>query len=270
MWDAKLPSFGIRVRPSGAKSFIVVYRAGTGRKAPVRRYTIGNTRQITPNNARMKAQKILGDVAHGLDPAANKAEERDRELVTTVADLFMEKHVRAKRKASTYAMYQDLVERFIKPHFGNTKIDKLNAPAISKLHASMVETPYQANRIIEVLCSMYTFAALEHLAPKGYSPAKDIVKYKEQKREVFLTMAEIERVGAAIREAETMGIPWDVDEFWPRGQAPCTQREAAHEARPLRRGCVATTHFYRLPLARNSASQVGLHRLGARHAVSAG
>jgi hypothetical protein len=37
VWDAQMPGFGIRVRPTGAKSYIVVYRAGSGRGAPVRR-----------------------------------------------------------------------------------------------------------------------------------------------------------------------------------------------------------------------------------------
>ena len=36
-WDETVSGFGVRVRPTGAKSYVVVYRAGTGRGAPVRR-----------------------------------------------------------------------------------------------------------------------------------------------------------------------------------------------------------------------------------------
>jgi hypothetical protein len=39
-WDDTVSGFGVRVRPTGAKSYVVVYRAGAGRGSPVRRYTI--------------------------------------------------------------------------------------------------------------------------------------------------------------------------------------------------------------------------------------
>jgi hypothetical protein len=48
VWDAQLPGFGVRVRPTGSMSYIVVYRAGAGRSAPVRRYTIAAVGKITP------------------------------------------------------------------------------------------------------------------------------------------------------------------------------------------------------------------------------
>ena len=48
VWDSKLPGFGIRVRPSGAMSYIVVYRAGSGRGAPVRRFTIATVGKYNP------------------------------------------------------------------------------------------------------------------------------------------------------------------------------------------------------------------------------
>ena len=56
VWDAKLPGFGIRVRPSGAMSYIVVYRAGSARGAPVRRFTIASVGKAAPEKARKRAQ----------------------------------------------------------------------------------------------------------------------------------------------------------------------------------------------------------------------
>ncbi|RZN09023.1 hypothetical protein CWO91_19620 [Bradyrhizobium genosp. SA-3] len=57
VWDAKLPGFGVRVRPTGAKSFVIVYRAGTGRTAPVRRYTVAAVGKLAPEAARILGTK---------------------------------------------------------------------------------------------------------------------------------------------------------------------------------------------------------------------
>jgi hypothetical protein len=69
VWDDAVTGFGVRARPTGSKSYVVVYRAGAGRGAPVRRYTIAAVGKITPERARARARVILGAVAHGHDPA---------------------------------------------------------------------------------------------------------------------------------------------------------------------------------------------------------
>jgi hypothetical protein len=56
-WDSDLAGFGLRVQPSGAKSYIVKYRAGTGRTAPTRRVTIGPVGKLTPDHARTLASQ---------------------------------------------------------------------------------------------------------------------------------------------------------------------------------------------------------------------
>ena len=58
VWDDAVTGFGVRVRPTGAKSYVVVYRAGTGRGAPVRRYTIAGVGKISPEAARRRAREL--------------------------------------------------------------------------------------------------------------------------------------------------------------------------------------------------------------------
>jgi len=48
VWDDAVTGFGVRVRPTGAKSYVVVYRAGSGRGAPMRRFTIAAVGKIGP------------------------------------------------------------------------------------------------------------------------------------------------------------------------------------------------------------------------------
>ena len=92
IWDGKLPGFGVRVRPSGARSFIIVYRAGTGRTAPFRRYTVGAVGKMAPEAARTEAKILLGTVASGADPAAEKRANRPKRDQMTF-DAFADKYV---------------------------------------------------------------------------------------------------------------------------------------------------------------------------------
>ena len=215
LWDGTVSGFGVRVRPTGAKSYVVVYRAGTGRGAPVRRYTIAAVGKITPECARARAKVILGTVAHGHDPANQKTAERGTPTVAELADRFMTDHVRAKRKAGTAEFYKDILDRIVKPAVGTTKADKLTRVQVSRLHSSLSDTPFQANRVLAVVGSMYAFAGRAGILPEGTNPARGIDKFTESRRERFLTGEELERLGSAIREAETIGIPWTVDESKP-------------------------------------------------------
>lgn len=212
VWDDTVRGFGVRVRPTGSKSYVVVYRAGTGRGAPVRRYTIAAVGKITPERARTRAKAILGAVANGYDPANQKTAERGTPTVAELADRFMADHVRPKRKAGTAEFYQDILNRIVRPAVGTAKSDKLTRLQVGRLHSSLADTPFQANRMLAVVGSMYAFAGRVGIVPEGSNPARGIDRFKETRRERFLTSEELERLGSAIREAETVGIPWTVDE----------------------------------------------------------
>lgn len=225
VWDDTVSGFGVRVRPSGAKSYVVVYRAGPGRGAPVRRYTIAAVGKITPEAARTRAKAVLGSVAQGHDPASQKTAERGALTVAELADRFMADHVRAKRKAGTAEFYRDILDRIVRPAIGTTKADKVTRLQVGKLHSSLANTPFQANRMLAVLGSMYAFASRTGIMPEGINPARGIEKFKECRRERFLNGEELQRLGSAIREAETTGIPWTVDEAKPNAKhAPKTRR----------------------------------------------
>src|SRR4029077_9267734 len=203
VWDSKLPGFGVRVRPTGAMSYIVVYRAGSGRGAPVRRYTIANVGKATPEAARRRAKAILGAVGDGHHPAGEKATERSTLTISALADRFMSEHVEQKRKVGTAVFYRHLLDKVIKPELGATKADKVTRAQVARLHGKLKATPFQANRVLAVVGSMYTFAGRSGVVTEGVNPARRIEQFKEHRRERFLTGKELERLGLAIREAET-------------------------------------------------------------------
>jgi integrase len=65
---------------------------------------------------------------------------------------------------------------------------------------------------------MYAFAGRAGAVSEGTNPARGITKFKESRRERFLGPKELERLGAAIREAETKGLPWEIDEAGPKAK----------------------------------------------------
>jgi integrase len=212
VWDDTLSGFGLRLQPTGAKSYIVKYRAGSGRGAPTRRVTLGRIGTLTPDEARALARKILGAVAHGSDPAALKAAERRASTLRELAQIFLVEHVDAKRKRTTAAHYRRLLENVVLPELGSRKAEQVTPSDLAKLHAKMRGRPYQANRMLEVVGSLYSFAGKRKILPLGFNPARGIEQYPEKGRERFLTAEELSRLGDAIREAETVGLPYKIDE----------------------------------------------------------
>ena len=177
-------------------------------------------------------------VASGSDPAADKLAERRgvvarREAVTfkTLAEQFLREHMATKRKASTASLYEILFRRHAYPSLADVKADELTRPMLSKLHVGMSDTPYSANRLLAVISSMYTFAAKRGLVPEGLNPAKGIERYREEGRERYLSADELQRLGTTLAEAETVGLPWDID--WDGPNAKHLPKSAAIERQQI-------------------------------------
>ncbi len=215
VWDGALAGFGIRVQSTGAMSYVVKYRAGSGRSAPTRRITLGRVGILTPEEARTLARKTLGSVAHGADPAALRAAEKRAATLSDVAEQFLTEHAEAKRAASTAASYRDLLERLALPDLGKRKADKITSADIQRLHSRLGHIPYAANRLLRVLSSVYSFAGKTHLVPPGFNPCRGIECFPEEGRERYLTSPELAQIGEALREAETIGLPYSVDATKP-------------------------------------------------------
>jgi integrase len=218
IWDSALTGFGVRVRPSGAMSYVLVYRAGAGRKAPVRKVTLGAVGKITPDTARDLAQKALAAIAHGRDPAGERARDRESMTVKELVESFLSDHAELKLKPTTAERYRHLLRRCVVPELGATKCGALTRAAVADLHRKMKSRAVSANRMLGATSAAYNFAQRRGFVPEGYNPAARIEKYPERRRERFLNAAELGRIGSALREAETTGIPWLVDETKPNAK----------------------------------------------------
>lgn len=219
LWDSDISGFGLRVETSGKKTYFVRYRPkGLGRAAPKRFMTIGRHGHLTPDQARAQAQNILGAVAVGSDPAAQVAAAKAAMIVKDAIDLYLREHVNPKRKERTAEEYASALKRHVIPELGSRPAEKVTRADLLKLHSKMKDSPIQANRTLSVVSSLYTFLSKRGVVPEGYNPVRGIDKYPEQGRERYLTSEELGRLGATLIEAESIGLPWQVDETKPKAK----------------------------------------------------
>ena len=199
-WDSQLPGFGVRVYPSGRKVYVVQARS---RGAP-RRVTLGAHGELTPERARKRAAAVIERLKAGLDPAAATAE-------TTVADLaerYMRVHVAAHCNAHTAGIYRGSLDNHILPALGEMPLGAVERSHVAALHYRLRDTPRAANRALMILSKMFSLAVAWGLAPERPNPCRSVRKYKEGKRERFLTREEYRRLGAALAGAEADGSAW--------------------------------------------------------------
>lgn len=88
-FDGELPGFGVRIKPSGKRIFLIHYRIH-GRS---RRVTLGRFGPVTAEVARREAMRLLGE-ARGLgsDPAAARDFERRANTITQLGERFLDQH----------------------------------------------------------------------------------------------------------------------------------------------------------------------------------
>jgi integrase len=219
IFDASVKGFGCRVMPTGAKSFVLEYRPGAGgRSVAKRRLTLGRYGAMTVDQARTAALNALAHIRLGSDPQAEKGGERSSPTVVDLIGLFVAEHVDAKLKAGTAQGYKIALEKLRAAH-GGIKASQLTRAQVAALHARMRGNPYGANRFLAITSKLYSWASDRGLLPGGHAnPAAKIGRYKEESRERFLTSEELERLGDVLREAETVGLPWTVDESKPKAK----------------------------------------------------
>ena len=197
-WDGELTGFGLRVRRSGRKSYVVQTRIA----GKLCWFTIGPHGPLNPDQARARALEILACAKRGIDP--RDADAR-REAEPSMADLgrrFLEEYVPVHCKPSTREEYRRSVRLFVDPVIGELRVPEVQRKDIAALHHGLRDKPYQANRTLGVLSKMFSLAEVWGWRPDGSNPCRHVKRYKEHKRERFLSPEETERLGQVLREAE--------------------------------------------------------------------
>jgi integrase len=199
IWDREIKGFGVRCRESGAKYYVLKMRVG-GRQ---RWITIGrHGSPWTPDTARRHAQRLLGLKTTGQDPATDRDRQKGAVTIAKLGARFLEEYVAQHCKPRTAEEYQRAVKSYIAPVLGKHRIDDLTRADVAALHHKFRNRPYQANRSIAVLSKMMNLAEEWGLRSDGRNPCRHVKKFKELKRERYLTMEELRRLGKVLVDAQ--------------------------------------------------------------------
>jgi integrase len=219
--DGAIKGFGIRTKPSGASSYLVQYRTKEGR---TRRLVLGRVGVLTPDEARDLASDRLKEVARGGDPSAERHIARESLNVNELAALYLRDGPADKpnKKASSWGADRSNIERHIKPLLGRHIAKALTQANVAKFQADVAggkskadfKTKKHGRAIVEggrgtaarslaVLGAMLQFAVAHKLISEN--PAKGVPLYKGEKKERFLSEAEVARWSETVARMEHDG-----------------------------------------------------------------
>lgn len=225
VWCGVLAGFGLRVKPSGVKSYILQYRNADGRS---RRITLGRHGPVTTEQAREKALTLLGQVTGGADPAQAKADQRAAPTVADIADAYLAAaqsgavltRFRRPKKASTVAIDVGRVERHIKPLIGHLKAHRLTRAQVQRMAdsitagktATTVKTKARgkavvtggsgtAARVVELLGGIWTWAERRGMV-SGSNPAHGVETERGSPKDRVLTETELMALGVVLARHE--------------------------------------------------------------------
>ncbi|UHD45823.1 site-specific integrase [Aureimonas altamirensis] len=233
VWDKELSGFALRVEPSGVKTFVIKYRAGGGgRSAKQHWLIIGRFGPLTADQARKIAKAKLGSVAAGADPASELLAKRREMTVSALVDLYEKEGCviqRGKRqgqpmKPLTKQLTLARLRNHVVPLLGTRRAPEINPGDIERFVADVTAGKTAkdekvgprkrvivrggdgaARKVVRDLSAVFSFAQRREIV-KGNPCETAAVRKTDNRRERYLTLDEVTRLGAALDELEAEGV----------------------------------------------------------------
>ena len=197
-WDAVVPGFGLKVTPTGSKSFLLQYKA----QGRTRRLTIGPCHAWSTKDARSEAAKAKTEISRGVDPQAAKMKEKTFWTVAEALAHWLE-YGREKWAERTVEEYIGSFENHVLPVVGRIKVRELTIADCERIKTRAKKGGrYAANRALGALSSMLSFCQRRDQLG-AINPAKLVERYREESRERFLSAEELARLGEVMAEEAT-------------------------------------------------------------------
>lgn len=193
--DEQLKGFALRVTASGIKSFVVETSIGN----KIRRITLGRFGALTVEQARIEAKKLLGKIASGIDPIAERKHAKAKAV--TLKEVF-DDYLKARKnlKPTTIADYRRVMKEAFTPWLNKSILD-ITKDMVAKRHSILGESSEaRANLAMRVLRALFNFAISQYEDTLGRSiitenPVKRLSQsrswYRVERRQSYIKAHEL-------------------------------------------------------------------------------
>lgn len=230
VWDGLVPLFGARRQRGDAVAYVLKYRTAEGRQ---RWYTIGrHGAPWTPDTARDEAKRLLGEVVHGRDPAADKTARRNALTVGDLCDQYLADaeagrlltRRKTSKKPTTLATDKGRIERHIKPLLGRLAVVAVTREDVDTFMHDVADGKTAggrdaatdrelvhvtggrgtASRTIGLLGAIFTYAVRKRM--RADNPVRGVVRFADGRRDRRLNDLEYAALGDCLRLGNDSGI----------------------------------------------------------------
>lgn len=201
VWETGRKGFGLRVRPTGRKSWVFLYRfQGKGR-----RMTLGEYPYTTLAEAHVKHADACQILKQGADPGRldqdAKLEIKRAPTVDDLIDRFI-KYCKEQKKIRSHEEYERNLKKDVSPIWGRIKVKEITRRDVVTLQDQIIERGAlnQSRQVFKIVRRMFNYAVEEAMI--DFSPCAGIKpKAKEVKKDRFLSEDEIKVFWSSLPEA---------------------------------------------------------------------
>jgi integrase len=192
VWDTHQHGLAIRVQPTGAKAWKVIY----SRHGRPRWLHLGSANAIGLADARRLAAEAMLAVAKGTDPAAEKKAECGAGTFADLHQRYLDGH--AKKHNKSWRQGEALVSRYATPRWGKLQASTITRGDVKAI-MGRIEAPIVANQTLAAVSAVFTWAIREEVLPAN--PCKLVARNPTRSRERVLADSEVPRFWAAFDDA---------------------------------------------------------------------
>ncbi|UVE19168.1 tyrosine-type recombinase/integrase [Pseudomonas sp. LS44] len=196
VYDSQCQKLALRATAAGAKTFYVVKRTG----AAMTWLKLGSFPEMTVEQARNEAAKVLGEFASGANPAEARRAVREQ---MAFGDVFASYLIDKKKRdgttltAKTRTNYSDVLRLYLGKITGK-KLAEISRDDLKAIHVKASKKSHaQADRAVRIVSAVFNFAGDLGIFD-GINPAARIQKNPAVERDRFVQRVELPHLFDAI------------------------------------------------------------------------